>query len=233
MGVVKVENLKVRKVGSKVFIDAAVQVPSAMSLDQAHALSSKIETCLKEAFTKVDATIHIEPSDRDKNVQKTVQKLAALEGVTEVHEITTNYVEGKRFITLHAHVNPDLSVEEAHKIAENIERRICFAIKPLENVTVHIEPAGVVIPTELFDETKLQKVVRDVAESVDASLQINRVVTYASEGKRYINIDCCITKQVQIKEAHQLASLVEKQTKDHFSNAVVTVHIEPLSKRKQ
>ena len=227
IGVVKVENLKVRKVGSKVFVDASVQVPSTMSLDEAHTLSSEIESCLKDAFANVDATIHIEPSEKDKKVQKTVQKLAALEGVKEVHEITTNYVSGKRYITLHAHVNPDLSVEAAHKIAENIERRIHAEIKPLENVTVHIEPAGVVIPTEQFDEAKLQKVVRDVAKSVDGDLQVNRVVTYASEGKRYINIDCCFTKNVPIKQAHHLASRVEKETKDHFSNAVVTVHIEP------
>jgi divalent metal cation (Fe/Co/Zn/Cd) transporter len=34
---------------------------------------------------------------------------------------------------------------------------------------------------------------------------------------------------VQIKEAHRLASQVEKETKEHFVNAVVTVHIEPES----
>ena len=63
-GVVKTENLKVRKVGSKVFVDASVQVPSFMSLEEAHSLASKIEACLKDAFGNVDATIHIEPSDK-------------------------------------------------------------------------------------------------------------------------------------------------------------------------
>ena len=59
------------------------------------------------------------------------------------------------------------------------------------------------------------------------NLQIKRVVTYVAEGKRYINIDCCFTGYVRIKEAHRIASLVEKETKEHFTNAVVTVHIEP------
>jgi cation diffusion facilitator family transporter len=227
VGIQKIENLKVRKVGSKFFVDASVQVPSVMSLEDAHALSSKIESCLRDAFGNVDATIHIEPSDRDKKLAEKVKKLAIVDGVTEVHEVITNYVSGKLYITLHAYVNPELSVEEAHKIAEIIERKISADIKPLENVTVHVEPAVVAIPAEQFDEVKLHKVVSDVTRSVDANLQVKRVVTYAADSKRYINIDCCFTKQVQIVEAHRLASLVEKETKVHFTNAVVTVHIEP------
>lgn len=226
-GVVKTENLKVRKVSSKVFVDASVQVPSLMSLEEAHSLASKIEACLKDAFTNVDATIHIEPSDKERKMDQLVEKLATVDGVKEVHEISTIYIGGKLYITLHAYVNPELSVEEAHKIAETIEGRMQAEIKSLENVTVHVEPAGVAIPATEVNEAQLRKVVNDVAKSIAGNLRIKRVLTYAAGGKRYINIDCCFTKQVQIMEAHRIASQVEKETKEHFANAVVTVHIEP------
>jgi cation diffusion facilitator family transporter len=226
-GVVKTENLKVRKVSSKVFVDASVQVPSLMSLEDAHSLASKIEVCLKEAFGNVDATIHIEPSDKERKMDQLVERLATVDGVKEVHEISTIYVGGKLYITLHAYVNPELSVEEAHKIAETIERKMQAEIKSLENVTVHVEPAGVAIPAAEVNEAQLRKVVNDVAKSIAGNLRIKRVLTYTAGGKRYINIDCCFTKQVQIKDAHRIASQVEKETKEHFANAVVTVHIEP------
>jgi divalent metal cation (Fe/Co/Zn/Cd) transporter len=156
-----------------------------------------------------------------------VEKLATVDGVKEVHEISTIYVGGKLYITLHAYVNPELSVEEAHKIAETIEVRMNAEIKSLENVTVHIEPAGVTIPATEVTEAQLRKVVNDTAKGIEGNLRIKRVVTYAAEGKRYINIDCCFTKQVQVMEAHRIASLVEKETKERFANAVVTVHMEP------
>jgi divalent metal cation (Fe/Co/Zn/Cd) transporter len=66
-----------------------------------------------------------------------------------------------------------------------------------------------------------------VVKSVAGNLRLKRIVTYAAEGKRYINMDCCFTKQVQITEAHKMASQIEKETKEHFANAIVTVHIEP------
>ncbi|MCW4004071.1 MAG: cation-efflux pump [Candidatus Bathyarchaeota archaeon] len=226
-GVVKTENLKVRKVSSKIFVEASVQVPKVMSLEEAHSLASKIETCLKEQMGTVEATIHIEPFDKGTKLDELVEKLATADGVKEVHEISTIYAGGKLYITLHAYVNPELSVEEAHKIAETIEQRMHAGIKPLENVTVHIEPSGVAIPTAEIDNAQLRKVIEKTAKGIATNLRIKRVVTYVSEGKRYINIDCCFTKQVQIKEAHRLASQVEKETKEQFANAVVTVHIEP------
>jgi divalent metal cation (Fe/Co/Zn/Cd) transporter len=58
------------------------------------------------------------------------------------------------------------------------------------------------------------------------------VVTYVAEGKRFMNIDCCFTKQVSIAEAHEIASLIETEIKERFVDAVVTVHMEPDCKRK-
>ena len=226
-GIVKNENLKVRKVSSKIFIDASIQVPSHMPLEEAHSLSSKIEADLKEALGNVDATIHIEPSEKETKMDQLVEKLATVDGVKEVHEISTIYTGGKFYITLHAYVNPELSVEEAHKIAETIERRMQAEIKPLENVTVHVEPSGIAVPATEVNETQLKTTIYEVAKGIAGNLRIKRIVTYTADGKRYINIDCCFTKQIQIKEAHRIASQIEKETKERFANAVVTVHIEP------
>jgi cation diffusion facilitator family transporter len=227
IGVTKIADLKVRKVSSKIFIDSSVQVSSHMSLEEAHSLASQIEADLKAALGNVDATIHIEPSEKDAKMDELIEKLATVEGVKEVHEISTVNTGGKYYITLHAYVNPEISVEEGHKIAEKIERKIRAEIKPLENVTVHIEPSSIAVPTASFDEVQIQKVVAEVTKGIGANLRVKRIVTYAAEGNHYINIDCCFTKQIRIKEAHRIASQVEKETKERFANAIVTVHIEP------
>ncbi len=225
--VVKTGNLKARKVSSKIFIDATLQVATDMSLEQAHSLASKIEEEMKKALGNVDATIHIEPSEKQTKMNELVRRLAAVEGIKEVHEISTIITGGKLYITLHVYVNPELSVEEAHKIAEKIEQKMKSEIKPLENITVHVEPAGVAVPATNVDEAKIETAIYEIAQSVGTYVRIKKIVTYVAEGKRYINIDCCFTRQIQIKEAHKIASLIEKQTKDRFSGAIVTVHIEP------
>jgi cation diffusion facilitator family transporter len=226
--VVKNENLRTRKVGSKTFIETTVQVPDQMRLDEAHALASKIEKKLAQAFGTVEATIHIEPSQREAGLEQLVEKLARVEGVREVHEISTVYAVGKLYITLHALVNPELSVEEAHEIAEIIEKRVHLEVKQLEHVTVHVEPYGLEVKAVEISEKDLRKIVSMVTDGVSQDFRVEKVLTYVAGGKRYINLDCCFTKQITIAEAHELASRIEKEIKERFADAVVTVHIEPI-----
>ena len=226
-GVLDCRNLKVRKVGSKIFAECALQVSILMSLEEAHALASDIEERLATAFGSVDATIHIEPAEEETKVEQLVETAATVEGVKEVHHIVTVYASGKLYITLHAYVDPTLSVEEAHEIAEKIESKMHAEIKQLENVTVHVEPYNVEKHAAEIDEDELKKLIGKLAKKAKTSLRLKRTVTYAAEGKRYINIDCCFTGHVPLTEAHKIASQVEKEIAEYFAGSVVTVHIEP------
>jgi cation diffusion facilitator family transporter len=226
-GVLKNENLRARQVGSKIFIETTVKVSDAMSLDEAHALASQIEGKLTKAFGNVDATIHIEPCEGETGMKQLVEKLAKVEGVQEVHEISTVYASGKLYTTLHALVDPELSVEKAHDIAEKIEKNMYSGIKQLEHVTVHVEPSGEIRAVEI-GEDELNNIISRVTDGFAQNLRVDKVLTYAAGGKRYINLDCCFTKQITIAEAHELASRIEKEVKERFTDAVVTVHIEPI-----
>jgi cation diffusion facilitator family transporter len=228
----KCGSLKVRKAGSKMFVDTTVQVSNRMSLEEAHALASQIEADLTKAFGNIDATIHIEPTERETKMEQLVEKLATVKGVKEVHNISTVYASGKLYITLHAYVDPKLSVEEAHEIAEKIENNMRAGIKQLENVTVHVEPYGADVHLTKIDEKELAKIVQKMAKKIERNLYVKNVVTYMAEGKRYINMDCCFTKQVSITEAHEIASRIEMEIKERFADAVVTVHMEPNCARK-
>jgi cation diffusion facilitator family transporter len=226
-GVLKNENLRARQVGSKTFIETTVKVSDVMSLDEAHALASRIEGKLTKLLGTVDATIHIEPYEREAGMKQLVEKLARVDGVREVHEISTAYAGGKLYITLHAIVDSTLSVAAAHGIADKIEKNMYSAIKQLEHVTVHVEPEGE-IPAVEIGENELKSIISRVTDGFAQNLRVDKVLTYVAGEKRYINLDCCFTEQITIAEAHELASRIEKEVKERFADSVVTVHIEPI-----
>lgn len=226
-GVLKNENLRARHVGSKTFIETTVQVSEAMSLDEGHALASRLEGKLGKTFGNVEATIHIEPAENAAGMKQLVEKLAMVENVRGVHEVSTVYAGGKLYITLHAIVDPKLSVEAAHNIAEKVEKKMYTEIRQLEHVTVHVEPAGEVRGVEISD-AELKSIISRATDGFSQSFRVDKILTYLAGGKRYVNMDCCFTKQITIAEAHSLASKVEKEVKERFVDAVVTVHIEPI-----
>jgi cation diffusion facilitator family transporter len=228
-GVSKVGNLRVRKAGAKTFVEATIQVPDYMGLEEAHTLASQVEERLKHTLGDAEVLIHVEPPEKKMLTCKFVEKLAGeVKGVKEVHEVNVVYTRGKLYITLHAHVDPAMSVREAHELAEKIENRLSKKLDNIGNITVHIEPLDTKRQRgPAVDEKEIQQVIYKTTESLQQVFSVKRIVTYVVGGKRYINMDCCFTSQISIEEAHKVASKIENGVKRRFTETIVTVHIEP------
>lgn len=227
--VCKCENLKIRKAGDKTFVRATVQVHDYLSLEGAHGLASRIEANIKKALGNAEVAIHTEPSETEMPTEKLVEKMAIeVQGVKEVHEINTAFTDGKLYITLHAYVDPKLSVEKAHEIAEKIENKIGERMRDVENVAVHIEPfSAKTRKGSMVNEGEIRRIVHKTAEEYQQAFRIKRILTYIAGKKRYINIDCSFTRQVSIEDAHKIASQIEENMQEHFEETTVTVHMEP------
>ncbi|MDH5787081.1 MAG: cation-efflux pump [Candidatus Bathyarchaeota archaeon] len=226
------ENLKVRKSGEKIFVEATFRVPDYISLEEAHEITVRIEENMKKNLGNVETTFHIEPAGtQEMPTKKLIEQLATeVEGVREAHEINAIYTKNRLYITLHARVDPKLSVQAAHKIAEEIETKIDEKISNIENLTVHIEPFRTKIEKgSAVNEETIKKIIYNIAESFAPDFRIKRVVTYVADKKLYINMDCCFTKQISIEDAHKIASQIEYEINKQFAETIVTVHTEPSS----
>ena len=228
-GVQECRDLKVRKVGTKTFVETAICVPNSMDLAEAHDVASQIENNITRLYGDSSVTVHIEPTGDEKPIDKKIEGLAtAVEGVKGVHDLTSVYSEGKMYVTLHALVDSQLPLEHAHEIAERIEANLTGRIGSIENVTVHIEPyAPVTRRGFAAEDAEMRQIIRQIAESNPCIKRVNRVVTYVSEGRRYINVDCLFDKGTSVESMHDTISHVEADIKSKFKGAIVTTHAEP------
>lgn len=64
-----------------------------------------------------------------------------VEGVGDVHKIRSRRIRGRYLVELHVLVSPDINIEEAHKIAHQVEKKIMQEIPQIKDVTIHIEPS--------------------------------------------------------------------------------------------
>jgi len=226
-GVRSCEDLKIRRAGNKTFVRATVQVPDYLGLEEAHDLTSEIESNLIKSLGNADVTIHIEPCETEMPTEKLVEKLAIeTVGVKGVHGIDASYADGKLYITLHIYVNPKLTVEEADDMADNIESKIHERVREVENVTVHIEPYSARKRRgSMVNEGEISRIIHEATGS-SGVFRIKRIVTYVADNKRYINIDCRFTKQTSVEDAHKIASDIEEKVRTRFAETIVTVHTE-------
>jgi divalent metal cation (Fe/Co/Zn/Cd) transporter len=228
-GVCKLETLKIRKAGEKTFVNATVQVPDYFDFEEAHELTSKIESSVKSVCGNCEVVIHTEPCKPEVPTEKLVESLAReIQGVKEVHEVSAVNSGGKLYITLHANVDPKISVGAAHEIAQEIEDRIGKRIPEVENVAVHMEPFR---PRRrkgsTVDEKEIRRTAHSIAENYRQAFRVKGIVTYMARKKLHINIDCSFAKQISLENAHEIASQIEEQLRERFPETVVTVHMEP------
>ena len=228
-GVLEYKELKARRVGSKYFVDTTVVVPGSMGIKEAHEIATGIESNIATLLGDVDVTVHVEPSVREESLESKVENLAsAVRGVEGVHGVSISYSRGSLYITLHAQVDGELPLEEAHRIAERIEQELHRELSTAK-MTVHLEPFDYLRVSQKCPniDLKLEDTVRQVIRGYPETVRIKTMTTYVSGDRRYINLDLILDGKHSIEEAHQIVSNIEGELAKRFEKAVVTIHSEP------
>jgi divalent metal cation (Fe/Co/Zn/Cd) transporter len=73
----------------------------------------------------------------------------------------------------------------------------------------------------------MRRIIKQIAESNPSIKRVKRVVTYVSDGRRFINVDCLFDKGISVAKMHDTISHVEADIKSKFRGAIVTTHAEP------
>ena len=94
-----------------------------------------IETS-KSVFSRLLDGVEPEVPDEVRNVA------AVTDGVREVAEVRVRWLGHKMLAEVNIAVDPGLSVEAGHDIAEDVHHRLLHHLKYLSNTTVHVDPVG-------------------------------------------------------------------------------------------
>jgi len=65
-----------------------------------------------------------------------------VQGVKGVHSLRARAVGGRVYADLHLEVSPQLSVDEAHSLCDQVERNVSKRLGGNVDLTIHVEPSG-------------------------------------------------------------------------------------------
>ena len=134
-------------------IDMHVEVPPQQTIGEAHALVTQLERRLQEAIPELTRVVtHIEPAhihERADGDPESAHRLAsraldtanALYPEVDWHDLDIRQeTDGGYALSMHSAVPPETRLEQAHRMAEDVETQIRAAIPQLHRVTIHTEP---------------------------------------------------------------------------------------------
>jgi divalent metal cation (Fe/Co/Zn/Cd) transporter len=127
-----------------VFADVVIGVDYGAAVGQGHAAADAVERAVQSALPEADVVVHVEPTGADAADVRERAHAAALNvpRVREVHNVSVVSTAGGTELSLHLKLPGDLPLEEAHAIAEEVERAIERAVPEVTSVQTHLEPLG-------------------------------------------------------------------------------------------
>jgi cation diffusion facilitator family transporter len=225
---VELRRLRMRQAAGRHFADVVIGVSADAALRQGHAAADAVERAVQAALPEADVVVHVEPEEAVGARERAHAAALGVPSVREVHNVTAVAVEAGTELSLHLKLPADLSLEEAHAIAEQVERAIQAEVPEAVSVQTHLEPL-----TEEAEGTAAH----DVADESELVLRIVREETGAAPRElRFLHTDeglvayltLALAGETPLAEAHARASRIEERIRQERPDiGDVIVHTEP------
>ena len=227
-GVIDANPILMRRSGDTFFVDITISLRGDTSFDKAHEISNYVERNIKNKISNAAITIHFEPNWKDIPLDAKILDVAkSVDGVKDVHNVSTHKTKGKTYSDLHVMVNKDINLLSAHKISEIVEQKIQENIPEIKHATIHLEPFVIVPESFNLEDKIVEEEIRTVLVKYPEIKKIGRIVSLNFENILKIDIDCSFDKELSIEKVHDLTSKIEQVIRTQIKNAVITIHPEP------
>lgn len=224
---VELRRLRMRHAAGREFADVVIGVSPGAAVGQGHAAADRVEAAVQRALPGSDVVVHVEPGLADATLRERVRAAATtVSRVREIHNLSViELPDGRREASLHLKLPGDLRLEEAHAVAEEVERAIEAAVPELSSVQTHLEPLQ-----EQAEGREAQAAADTVATVVRASTgdapRATRVL-HTNEGL-VVFLTLAVDAATPLAEAHDRAGAVAARVREALPGvADVIVHTEP------
>jgi cation diffusion facilitator family transporter len=240
-GVLRSDDIKMRRVGNEIFVEATIALHAEISFESAHDISAKVENNIAKSLSDSglhvkprNITVHFEPMlGVDMQPELVIESAASqVTGVRGVHNVIISKIANSHSMdaSLHIQVNRSATLGEAHSIANAVEESIKKQLTAVENITVHLEPVmpDVVGMEPIADSTMHDFIRKAILGSASGVKKVDRIGIYrTAQNILKIDVNCSFSSEMTIEQIHERVSEIEKDIRIKYPGSIVTIHAEP------
>jgi cation diffusion facilitator family transporter len=228
---VTLRRLRMRSAAGRHFADVVIAVAPDAAVGQGHAAADAVEDAVQQALPETDVVVHVEPAEEDALTRELAHAAAMrVPRVREIHNINVLHVDGRTEVSLHLKLPGELSLDEAHAVASEVEHAIEEALPGVDAVRTHLEP--------LAEEAEGRAPLRvEIAHDAEAVTRIVRERTgtpprelrfLQTEDGLLVFLTLGLDPTVPLAEAHARASEIEERIRTELpAISEIIVHTEP------
>lgn len=204
------QNLRVREVGNKAYIEMVVAVPRELHVDTAHDISEAIEELISGALPGAETSVHMHPTDAEPDSHEMLVRRIALTHRFGVHGLVLMRAEQGYTVFADLELPGGASLDSWHIAIQAFRKEVKLRLQA-DRVMVHVEPDLREIPaftTPIPPDWKEQ--VRQAMITGGAPLPTT-VNMYTEGNHRFCIITIPQESSLSVQESHERLSSINKK----------------------
>lgn len=234
-GVADVERLRLRRVGSRYFVDLQLGLEPASTLERAGAVREEVTDRIQRRLPEADVVIETQPRRiADSGPFERVQAIAQRNNLN-IHDLSIYDVGTGLDVEFHLELREALPLSDAHDTVSKLEAEIRAKEPTIRQIVTHIEPELAHInAANLLDPERIARQVQQMARRVPEILDCHDIQLRRSNGSMALSCHCTFSDSLPIGRVHELVTRLEGDIKRTQPELVrVTIHPEPGSDNRR
>ena len=227
--------LRARRVGPRLFVDAAVSIGRGASFEGAHAVTDQVEERIRDVAPDASVVVHAEPLRTEDESLGEAIRLVVSRHAAGAHDIFISDSAGRAHVELHLEAPGDLSLVEAHALTERIEADLRREIPHLGRVYIHVDPIREDHARVIGVNTHAGRVagrLQTLALAIPGIHGCRNISVRQVEGRIWITCECMMDGRLSLRAAHELSLELMRRAQQQIPGVErVSVHAEPVSRQ--
>jgi len=235
-GVLEVDRVRIRKVGSRYFADVSVAMPRNVTFQKSEQVSKDVAERIRAVLPDADVMVNTAArASRQESLFDRIRAVATRNNLN-VHDISVQDIEGRLHVEQHVELDERLSLKEAHDRVTRLEGEMKQDIGEISSILTHIEsePATIETGDGLLRAPGFEKRLQAVTAAFPEIVDMHDLLFKRVGGRLYLSLHCTMLDDLPLARVHDIQTALEGRFRQEVPELFrVLIHPEPQTDNRR
>jgi divalent metal cation (Fe/Co/Zn/Cd) transporter len=235
-GVLEVERVRIRRSGSRYFVDVAIAMPRTVTFQKSEQVANEVSGRIRQLLPDADVVVNaVARASRQESLFDKIRAVATRNNLN-VHDISVQDIGGKLHVEQHVELDETLSLKNAHDRVTLLEAQMRRDVPEISSILTHIEsePATIETTDGLLREPRFEQRLHAVAEGFPEVVDMHDLMFKRVGGRLYLSAHITMQDDLPLSRVHDIQTAVEGRFRQEVPELFrVLIHPEPLTDNRR
>ncbi len=235
-GVLEVDRVRIRKGGSKYFVDVSVAMSRTVTFQKSEQVSTEVAQRIRELLPGADVVVNaVARAGRRESLFDRVRAVATRHNLN-VHDISVQDLGGRLHLEQHVELDETLTLKAAHERITELEAEMKDDMPEISTILTHIEsePARIETGDGMVGVPSFERKLQGVTESFPEVVDMHDLVFKRVGGRLYLSLHCTMKDDLPLSRVHDIQTAMEGRFRQEVPELFrVLIHPEPQTDNRR